>query len=132
MGVRPVNPGEASAARYSEAVEVDLGSARMLFVSGHIARDADGDVVGVGDTEAQVREIFRQIDELLRSAGGALEDVIRTTVYLTDMREIDQVRAVRDAVDWKVAPATTAVEVSHLIDPGLRVVIDAVAVIPAS
>jgi enamine deaminase RidA (YjgF/YER057c/UK114 family) len=65
----------------------------------------------------------------MRAAGGELEDLIRTTVYLTDMREIGAVREARDRIEWKVPPATTVVEVSHLIDPGLRAVIDAIGAI---
>jgi enamine deaminase RidA (YjgF/YER057c/UK114 family) len=77
-----------------------------------------------------VRACFDQIEALLVEAGGSLRDVTRLVYYFVDIdADLTVVREVRDSYDWEVAPASTAVQVSRLVDPELRVEIEATAIV---
>jgi 2-iminobutanoate/2-iminopropanoate deaminase len=115
---------------YSPGLGVDVLAGEMVFVSGQIARTDDGEIIGGGDARAQVRACFDQIEALLVEAGGSLRDVTRLVYYFVDIdADLPLVREVRDSYDWEVAPASTAVQVSRLVDPELRVEIEATAIV---
>jgi enamine deaminase RidA (YjgF/YER057c/UK114 family) len=110
---------------YSRAVRVG----QLVAVSGSAAVDADGNLVGEGDMYAQSAQCIRVIEEALENAGAGLTDVVRTRTFVTDIsRWADVARAHREAFG-DVAPATSMVEVSRLIDPAMLVEIEADAVI---
>ena len=109
---------------YSRAVRT--GS--QIFVSGTTAVDTGGRVVGEGDIRAQARRIFDIIEESLSKAGACLEDVVRTRMFVTDIADAEALGQVHGEVFGRIRPATTLVETSNLIDPRLRVEIEAEAV----
>lgn len=109
---------------YSRAVRT--GS--QIFVSGTTAVDTRGRVVGEGDIRAQARRIFDIIEESLSKAGACLEDVVRTRMFVTDIADAEALGQVHGEVFGRIRPATTLVETSNLIDPRLRVEIEAEAV----
>ena len=112
---------------YSHAVSF---SGTMVAVSGQVAMDEHGEVVGVGDAEQQVRQVFRNLGVVLRAAGSDLDRVVKLTVYLTDLNDLPVFRRVRDELLAPDAlPASSLVQVSGLVHPALRVEVDALAVV---
>ena len=112
---------------YSRAVK----AGQFIAVSGSAAVGDDGRLVGVGDMYAQAAQCIRVIESALNEAGASLSDVVRTRIFVTDIdRWEDVARAHREAFG-DVAPATSMVEVSRLIDPAMLVEIEADAVVSA-
>src|SRR3970040_1785909 len=70
-------------------------SGRLLFVAGQTAVDENGDLIGVGDAAAQARQVLTNLQRVIESAGGRMEDVARTTVYLTRLEDRGPVGGVR-------------------------------------
>jgi len=104
---------------------------KVLHVSGQVAQDATGSVMGKGDIRAQTRQVLENIRTVLASAGGTMDDVARVTVYVTDMSGLAQIHEVRAQYFRRPYPASTLVEVRSLVKPEYLIEIDAVAVIPA-
>ncbi|MES9543569.1 RidA family protein [Spirillospora sp. NPDC049024] len=133
---RPANrqidaPGLAPGPGYSHAVSVDVPG-RLVVVSGQIALDSAGNLVGPGDLEAQTRQVFANLETALTAAGARWEHVVRLGYFLRDVSGVGVVRAVRaEFVPEHVAPAASLVEVSRLVRDDLLVEIEALAVVPA-
>ena len=113
---------------YSPGVAIPAG--RMVFVSGQVARNAQGEIVGKGDVQAQTRQTLENVKAVLEAAGATLDDVAKVTVFVTNLDEhfsqIHQVRAHYFKSDY---PASTLVEVKALAHKDLLIEIDAIAVI---
>jgi enamine deaminase RidA (YjgF/YER057c/UK114 family) len=117
--------GSPPAAGYSHAVSA---SGRLIVVSGQVPVDANGDLVGPGDPEAQVRQVFRNLVVALGAAGATMAEVVKLGYFLTDLADLPVVRRVRDEfIDVASPPASTLVQVSGLVHPGYRVEIEALA-----
>jgi reactive intermediate/imine deaminase len=102
----------------------------LLFVSGLVAVDRHGALVGGDDVAAQTRQVFANLRAVLDEAGCRFEDVVKVTVYLTDVDDRPKINPVRQEVFGDARPASTLVEVSRLAVPGAKVEIEAVALIP--
>jgi reactive intermediate/imine deaminase len=112
---------------YSHAV---TASGPTVHVSGQVALDADGQLIGAGDAEAQMEQVFRNIAAALADAGASLTDVVKLTVFLTDMGDLRTFATVRDRhIDVARPPASSAVQVVALARPELLVEVEAVAVV---
>ncbi|NLU66030.1 RidA family protein [Streptomyces sp. HNM0574] len=113
---------------YSHVV---LGEGRFVALSGQISLDADGAVVGAGDPEAQARQVFANLDRCLSAAGAGWSDVVKLTLFTTDIAHLPAVRVARDAyIDTAAPPASSAVQVSGLIHPDLVLEVEAYALLP--
>jgi enamine deaminase RidA (YjgF/YER057c/UK114 family) len=122
--------GVAPAPGYTHVV---TGTGRWVAISGQIALDAAGDVVGAGDPEAQAAQVFENLGRCLRAAGATFDDVVKLTFFVTDVAYMPAVRKARDAhLDMTRPPACTAVQVAALVRPELLMEIEAYAVLPAS
>jgi enamine deaminase RidA (YjgF/YER057c/UK114 family) len=123
-------PGVAPPIRpyYSNCVKVAAGSS-LLFLSGQVGMDPQGRIVGP-DAASQTKQAIENLRVMLAANGATLDDVVRVTVYVTDMRDFDEIAAVRLEAFPENGPSSTIVEVRALALPGLRVEIDAVAVLP--
>ena len=113
----------------SQGVAVPAG--RMIFASGQVARDVDGQLAGRGDIRAQTRKTLQNLQAVLAEAGATMDDVVKVTVFVTNLSEhfaaIHEVRAEFFAAPY---PASTLVEVSQLVDPEMLIEIEAIAVTP--
>src|SRR5262244_1478896 len=97
----------------------------LLFVSGIGPLAEDGSLVGGDDPAEQTRQIFRNLDAVLRAAGASAADVLKVTVFLTDIADRTRINPVRQQFFGGARPASTLVEVSRLAVPGMRVEIEA-------
>ena len=115
---------------YTHVVEVTAG--RPVYISGQVALDGAGELVGPGDVAAQARQVFENLQAALGSVGAGFEQVVKLTFYLVDATQMPAVREVRDRyVDTARPPASTAVEVRRLVRDDLLVEVEAVAVLPS-
>jgi 2-iminobutanoate/2-iminopropanoate deaminase len=112
---------------YSNCVRVRAGT--LLFISGQIGTDVDGRIVGGDDVAAQADQALRNIDLLLKANGATMADVVKVTVYVTDINYLDLIAPVRLKYFPKNGPASAIVEVSRLALPDLKVEIEAIAAV---
>jgi 2-iminobutanoate/2-iminopropanoate deaminase len=115
---------------FSQAIAIEA-KGRIVFISGMTARRPDGSIAGIGDIEAQTRQVCENIKSAVEAAGGTLDDVCRVDVYLRNIGDRERVQKVRRQF-WKATPpASTLVEVSKLASPQFLVEISAIALIPS-
>ncbi|MGJ7568121.1 RidA family protein [Variovorax sp. GB1R11] len=108
-----------------------VASGRTVFLRGQIGQDLDtSESVGIGDAEAQAEQAMKNIDMLLREAGGELAHICKVTIYLTDPRYREAVYRTTGRWLKGVYPVSTGIVVSALARPEWLVEIDATAVIP--
>jgi reactive intermediate/imine deaminase len=116
---------------YSQAVRVETGDAVWIHVSGQIAIDAEGNVVGPGDMGAQTRQVFENLKAILEANGATFGDAVKIGTYLTTLDDLAAMREVRSEYLTSDPPASTAVQVVALVVPDALIEIDLVAVVPA-
>jgi 2-iminobutanoate/2-iminopropanoate deaminase len=116
---------------YSQAVRVETGDAVWIHVSGQIAIDRAGNLVGPGDLRAQTRQVFENLRAILEAHGATFADVVKIGTYLTTLDDIAGMREVRSEYLTSEPPASTAVQVVALVVPDALIEIDLVAVVPA-
>lgn len=103
----------------------------LLFVSGVVPVDEQRELVGGDDVVAQARAVFENMRAILAAAGCTFADVVKVTVFLTDVADRPLINPVRQEVFGGTRPASTLVEVSGLVIPGARIEVEAVALIPS-
>jgi enamine deaminase RidA (YjgF/YER057c/UK114 family) len=109
---------------YSRAVVIG----NQLEVSGTVATDEAGNVVGPGDPEAQTRFILQKIERIVSDAGFTLSDIVRTRMFVTDISKWEAVGRVHGEFFRDIKPVTSMVEVSALIGPEYLVEIEVTAI----
>ena len=119
-----VETGRAYESKIAHSAGV-IAEGRFLFTSGLTSRDDAGNVVGVGDMAAQIRQVFANLEDVLRHAGADFSQAVKFTIYVTD---IDGYRAALagERAFMTGAPASTLVEVSRLASPELLVEAEAI------
>ena len=100
-----------------------------MFISGQAPIAADGQLVGAGDFEAQTRQVFENLATVVEEAGATLESVVKLTVFLTDMKTLQEYTRIKGEFFRGEQPASTAVEVSALARPEMLVEVEAMAVL---
>jgi 2-iminobutanoate/2-iminopropanoate deaminase len=114
--------------RISQAMRVG----DLLFVSGQAAIGRDGQLVGVGDFDAQAEQAFTNLANVLEAGGSSLRDVVKVTIFLTDMSNFPKIVELRGKWFSEPYPADTIVQVASLALPELVIEIEAVAVVRTS
>jgi 2-iminobutanoate/2-iminopropanoate deaminase len=112
---------------YSQAVKAE--GTRLLFISGMTARDKEGNIVGQGDIRAQTRQVLENIKGALEKAGATFDQIVKVTVYVTDMSHFREIHEIRAQYFKKDYPASTMVQVSGLVSQDLLIEIDAIALL---
>lgn len=101
----------------------------LLFLSGQAAIDSNGKIVGRGDFDTQAKQAFRNLDRVLRAGGSSLKNVIKVTIFLTDMAHFSRIVELRGQWFTPPYPADTIVEVRSLYSPDAMIEIEAVAIV---
>ncbi|WP_020133345.1 RidA family protein [Streptomyces sp. 351MFTsu5.1] len=119
--------GVAPAAQYSHVV---LGRGRFVAVSGQVALDENGELVGEGDAGAQARQVFENLRRCLAAAGAGFDDVVKLTYFVTDLADLPALRAARaEHIPDDRLPAASAVQVAGLVRPEFLMEVEAFAVL---
>lgn len=126
---RAVFPGKSGSSNvaYSPAI---VAQGTFLFVSGQVAFDEQGHVVGPGDIGRQATWIFESLGTILRAADTDFANVVKTTYYITDVSLFPEVAALRVHYFRAPYPASTVIEVKRLLHPDLLLEVEAVAMVP--
>jgi 2-iminobutanoate/2-iminopropanoate deaminase len=129
MTKRAVNPWDwQNRAGFSQAWRVD-GVSALVFISGQAPVSADGQLVGANDFEAQTRQVLENLVTVVEEAGATLDNVVKLTVFLTDMGKLQEYTQIKREVFQGEPPASTAVEVRALARPEMLVEVEALAVL---
>jgi 2-iminobutanoate/2-iminopropanoate deaminase len=116
---------------YSHVAEIDLGNCTMLLISGQVALDAAGTLVGRNDLTKQTEQVFTNIKNILAASGGTMDHLVKTGIFMRDASQIQLFREIRNKfINTKNPPASTLVEVSRLFRDDLLIEIEATAIIP--
>jgi enamine deaminase RidA (YjgF/YER057c/UK114 family) len=127
-----INPPELGAPPgYSQIVEVSAN--RIIFIAGQTALDRDGNLIGKNDFSTQATQVFRNLAIALQASGCTAANLVKLTVFLTDMGDLGLYREARNrffaSVTPLAAPAVTLVEVSKLYGPDFMIEIEAIAAV---
>ena len=128
MGKKIIDPGWAWDDRLPLAQGKQIGN--TIYVSGQVAYNASGQLVGEGDIKAQTRQVFQNIKDILSAAGAKMDDIIKINTYITDQSKFMDMLAVRSEIFGNNPPASTAVVVAGLAFPGLLIEVEAIAIKP--
>ena len=116
---------------YSHIAKVNKGT--IVYIAGQVSSDASGNLVGEGDFDAQVEQVFRNLKIAVEAAGGAMADIVKLNYFLVaevEQAAVPRLRAIRDRyLNVARPPASTLVVVSRLARPGWLIEIEAVAAI---
>jgi enamine deaminase RidA (YjgF/YER057c/UK114 family) len=128
--IRRINPPElGTPPGYSQIV--DVSASRLIFIAGQTALDRDGKIVGKNDFARQADQVFENLGIALQASGCTAANLIKLTVFLTDMDDLGRYREARNrffaSVTPPAAPAVTLVEVSKLYGADLMIEVEAIA-----
>jgi len=114
---------------FSQATTIEA-QGKLVFISGMTARRPDGTIAGVGDVEAQTRQVCENLKAAVEEAAGSLDDICRVDVYVRNMEHFDTIHKVRREYFKPPLPASTMVEVTKMTSPDYLIEINAIAVLP--
>jgi reactive intermediate/imine deaminase len=114
---------------YSQAVRVETGDAVWISISGQIAIDIEGNLVGPGDLRAQTRQVFENLNAILEANDATFADVVKIGTFLTTLDDLAGMREVRGEYLTAEPPASTAVQVVALVVPDAMIEVDLLAVV---
>src|SRR5687767_5866747 len=129
--VKYVHPtGLAKSPRYSHVVEISRG--KLVLISGQVAQDASGNLVGAGDLGAQTRQVFENLKVALAASGASFKNVVKLTSFIVDMSQLEKYREVRTEYlkGMSEPPTSTTVGVPRLVSEGYLLEVEAIAVLP--
>lgn len=112
---------------FTHVAKVSSGS--YLFVAGQAARDVNGNIVGKGNLEIQVRKAYENLRIALEAGGATLKDVVKTTIYVKSTLDFKKVYPIRAEFFTETPPPNTLIEVKQLADPDLLFEIEAIAIV---
>lgn len=113
---------------YSHGYKVEMGDAEIIFTTGQIALDKDGNVVSPDSVKGQTEFVFKSLQNILETAGASLDDCVKATIYVTDIKDFSKISPIRNKYFKASEPVSTLVEVSKLVKDGCKVEIEVIAV----
>ena len=113
---------------FSQATMIEARG-RLVFISGMTARCADGSIAGIGDIEAQTRQVCENVKSAVEQAGGTMDDICRVDVYVRNLEHFDRIHKVRREYFKPPAPASTMVEVRKMTSAEYLIEMSAIAVV---
>lgn len=113
---------------YSHGLKVSLGGSEMIFVTGQIAMDKDGQAVAPDNITKQTEFVFENISKILSEAGASLDDVVKAVIYVTKMSDFKEISAVRNKYFANAKPVSTLVEINKTVKEGCDVEIEVIAI----
>ncbi len=116
------------AGHFAQAIAADARG-RLVFISGMVAQRADGTIAGIGDIEAQTRQVCENVKAAVEAAGGTLANVCRVDVYVRNMENLAPIHKVRREYFPAPPPASTLVGVSKFTHPDYLIEMNAIAVV---
>jgi enamine deaminase RidA (YjgF/YER057c/UK114 family) len=120
-------PEAKPVANYKLATRQEGG--QLLYISGQVARDTNGNVVGKGDMRTQARHVFQNLRQVLQAAGGDFKDLMKITTYITNIADFPAAAEVRSEVFQTELPASTLIVVQSLFHPDFLIEVEGVAAI---
>ena len=114
---------------FSQATTIQA-KGTLVFISGMTARQKDGSIAGIGNVEAQTRQVCENLKAAVEQAGGTLQDMCRVDVYVRNMEHFSTIHKVRMEYFHPPLPASTMVEVTKMTSPDYLIEINAIAVLP--
>lgn len=129
-GVIPFGQEMGFKVAFCNALAIDLSKANgLIFISGQIAFDEEGNFVGRGDIETQTRQVLKNIKRHLEKLGGKMTDVVQVTVFVKEMSGLEKIHQVRLQFFQEPYPTSTLVEVKGFVHPDALIEINALAIV---
>ncbi|ULQ57102.1 RidA family protein [Flavihumibacter rivuli] len=130
--VKFYNPSSVSKPTgYSHTAEIDLGNCKMVMISGQIALDNKGNLIGKGNLAEQTEQVFKNLKNIVQESGGTMDDIVRIGIYMIDVSQVQTMREIRSRFfNQQNPPTSTLVQVSKLVRDDLLIEIEATAIIP--
>ena len=120
-------PEAKPVANYKMATRMEGG--RLLYISGQVAWDGNGNIVGKGDVRAQARQAFENLRGVLQAAGGDVQNLMKITTYITKIEDFPAVAEARSATFSGELPASTLIVVKALFHPDFLIEVEGVAAV---
>ncbi len=102
---------------------------KTLYIAGQVARDLQGQLVGKGDFDAQARQVYTNLKNILQEAGGSLKNIVKTTSILTHYGNVEGYKKVRDEFFGEIMPPNTLMIIESLASPDFMIEVEAIAVL---
>ncbi len=127
---KTLNPANFTPAlgSYSHGISVDIGDSVMIFVTGQIAMDKDGNAVAPHNIGEQTEFVFQNIQTILKEANATLDDVVKVVIYVTDIAQFKDISPIRNKYFANTKPASTIVEISKTVKEGCDIEIEVIAI----
>ncbi len=128
--IRKINPESlrVPTKSYSQGVVIPIGDTELMFVTGQLSQDIDGNVIAPNDTEEQTKVIFSRIESILKEAEMTFDNVVKVQIFIKDITESKIVSNMRDEIFKNSKPASTLVEVSGFVKHDCNIEIEVTAV----
>jgi 2-iminobutanoate/2-iminopropanoate deaminase len=120
-------PEAKPVANYKMATRMEGG--QLLYISGQVAWDTSGNIVGKGDARAQARQAFQNLRQVLQATGGEVKDLMKITTYITNIEDFPAVAEARSEVFQGELPASTLIVVKSLFHPDFLIEVEGVAAV---
>ncbi|HUL22440.1 MAG TPA: RidA family protein [Thermodesulfobacteriota bacterium] len=102
---------------------------KTLYIAGQVARDVQGKLVGKGDFEAQARQVYTNLKNILQEAGGGLRNIVKTTTILTQVSHVESFGRIRHQFFGEIMPPNTLLIIQSLASPDFMIEVEAIAVL---
>lgn len=113
---------------YSHGMSVDVGDSIMVFVTGQIAMDQEGNAVAPNDIEAQTTYVFENIQKILNEADASLDDVVKVVIYVTNISDFKRISPIRNIYFQNAKPVSTLVEINSTVKEDCDIEIEVIAI----